>query len=107
MLPKPKRLSSPFDFRRVKKFGRRKEGRLSLWFSLQNKKKETRFGIVVSNRISKKATQRNKLKRYFRETIRFFLASFPPSMDNIFFVKKEALGAPLEDIKNDFRKILG
>lgn len=63
MLPKANRLSKKKDFDQVFKKGKSfKEDFLILRFVL-NKVKRCRFGIIISRKVSKKATVRNKLKR--------------------------------------------
>lgn len=52
-----------------------------------NKEKETRFGIVVSKKTSKKAVLRNKTKRIIREIIRLRLENMSKGKDIIIISK--------------------
>ena len=54
----------------------------------ENKEKETRFGIVVSKKTSKKAVLRNKTKRIIREIIRENLTDIAKGKDIIIVSKK-------------------
>mgnify|MGYP001574210280 CR=1 FL=1 len=69
MLAKKYRLTKQGDFKEVFSKGRGLAGR---FFSIRyapNTLENSRFAVVVANRVSKKATQRNRLKRQVREII--------------------------------------
>lgn len=51
-----------------------------------------RFGIIVSKRIDKRAVVRNRIKRFFRETLNEMNKKMKPGHDIIIIVKKEVLG---------------
>jgi len=69
MLPQNNRLKKKKDFERVFKKGKGfKEDFLTLK-TAKNDLKFSRFGFVVSQKVSKKATVRNKIKRVLREII--------------------------------------
>ena len=70
MLPKENRLKAKKDFEKVFKKGKGiKEGPLFLKV-LRNGLGISRFGFIVSQKISKKAVLRNKIKRRLRELIK-------------------------------------
>lgn len=70
MLPSINRLSKKNDIDRVFRRGQGiKLGGVFLKAVLNNLP-ESRFAFVVSNKVSKKAVVRNRLRRIFRETIR-------------------------------------
>lgn len=54
----------------------------------ENKEKETRFGVVVSKKTSKKAVLRNKTKRILREIIITNLEKISKGKDIIIVSKK-------------------
>ncbi|MFH1841249.1 MAG: ribonuclease P protein component [Candidatus Nealsonbacteria bacterium] len=88
MLPKENRLKKKKDFEKIFKKGKGfKESFLFLKI-LKNNLKISRFGFVVSGKVSKKATVRNKTKRKLRETIRINLCRIKPGFDGIFLVNK-------------------
>jgi ribonuclease P protein component len=70
MLPTINRLKKKKDFERVFKKGKSfKKDFLSIRIS-QNNLNKIRFGFIVSQKISKKAFVRNKIKRRLREIVR-------------------------------------
>jgi ribonuclease P protein component len=88
MLPKNNRLKKKnnFDnlFRKGKGF---KEGCLSLK-AAKNRFKMSRFGFIVGKNFSKKASQRNKIKRKLREIIRLRLPQIKTGFDVALIVQK-------------------
>ena len=72
----------------------------------QNNLKNTRFTIVVSLKVSKKAVLRNKLKRQIREIIRLkILPEIKQGYDCVIITKKELIGVPFEELENLVIKI--
>jgi ribonuclease P protein component len=65
MLKRENRLTDDQDFKRVMGRGQRVAGKHLIWFflSVANQKK---VGLVVSNKVSGRATDRNQLKRWLR-----------------------------------------
>jgi len=81
MLPKLNRLKRKRDFERVFKKGKGfKEDFLVLKF-VSNNLKKNRFGIIVSQKISKKATLRNKIKRRLRTLLKTILPKIKKGID--------------------------
>jgi ribonuclease P protein component len=69
MLPKIYRLTRDQDFKRIYKNAPKLRSHfLSLRF-LPNQRETSRFGFIISNTISPKATQRNKYRRQLRTII--------------------------------------
>lgn len=71
MLRKENRLSTPFEFKVTKKYGKKVEGATFFAYIIkaENYLGPSRFGIVVSTGYSKKAVERNRIKRLFSEAI--------------------------------------
>lgn len=66
---------------------------------------ETRVGVIVSNKVSKKAVERNRIKRLARAVIRLIL----PDINNIHLVvltKKSADGIESDILKKDLKNLL-
>jgi len=83
MLLKENRLRRKKDFDNVFKDGRSfKEDFLILRIG-KNNLSEIRFGFIVSQKISKKATVRNKIKRRISELIRQKIEKFKKGFDVI------------------------
>jgi ribonuclease P protein component len=70
MLQKQNRLTKEKDFERIFKLGKSFFAKIIGFKFLKNNLFCSRFGFVVSNKIAKKATKRNRLKRQLREIIR-------------------------------------
>jgi len=94
MLDKANRLRRDADFRKTFKFSRpATSGRLSLRVA-QNQKllklesPVSRFGIVISNKIDKRAVRRNGMRRQLRAIIRNLLPTFPHGYDVIVMVRE-------------------
>ena len=61
----------------------------SITFVYKNTKNNTpRFTVVISSKIDKRATKRNKVKRCVREAIRKQLQETPLSFDGVFIINK-------------------
>jgi len=71
VLPKPNRLQKTEDIKKVLKKGKRFKENFLIVKVLQNNLKKTRFAFIVSQKFSKKAFLRNKIKRKLRELVKF------------------------------------
>jgi len=81
MLPKINRLRKKKDFERLFKKGKSfKKGFLVLKFT-QNNLNEHRFGFIISQKVSKKATLRNKIKRRLRVVTRQNIKNIKKGVD--------------------------
>ena len=58
----------------------------------------SRFGFVVSKKVSKQAVQRNRINRAVQETIRFEMTHIKEGFDVIFLLKQEAAGSTTDEI---------
>jgi ribonuclease P protein component len=65
-----------------------------------------RFGIVVSNKVSKKATVRNKVKRRLREILRGNIPNYVMNRDIIVLTKKGIEEYSFEQIKQELEMLL-
>lgn len=71
MLPKENRLNKKADFLRVSKKGQVVQSKnFGLAYLETNTSEPPKFGFIVSNKISKKAVERNRIKRILRQIIR-------------------------------------
>ncbi len=69
MLPKINRLTKKKDFEVVFKLGKSVKDGFLLYKTMQNQLPQSRFGFVVSKKISSKAVIRNKIKRRLRQAV--------------------------------------
>ena len=64
----------------------------------KNEKSFNRFGFVVSKKIDKRATARNRIKRQIRVCIEDNFAKIRPGYDMLFILKKNILGKTTKEI---------
>ena len=64
----------------------------------ENSSGETRLGILVSNKVSKKAVERNKIRRRIRESFRLQVETVQPGHDFVVIALPEALKKEYKDI---------
>ncbi len=100
------RLTNDRDFQRVYKKGVTFFSRNVVLKVFDNGLKTARVGIVVSKKISKKATERNKVKRSIRELIRLRLVKLIKGKDYIFMPKKTYNKANIKEKKEDLEYLL-
>jgi ribonuclease P protein component len=88
MLPTANRLTSKKDFDTVKQKGILTSSE-SFSISIHNRgdNKPTRYGFIISTKISPHATVRNKSKRALREGVRRNLTRAKPGFDCVFLAK--------------------
>ena len=105
MLPRENRLKKKKDFENVFKQGRGfKEDFLFLKFA-KNNSKTTRFGFVVGQKVSKKATTRNRVKRKLRELTAGVLGNIEKGFDTVIVAEKGAERAGDIKTKEVFNKL--
>lgn len=99
MLSRANRLSKKSDFQRV--FARGRAAPTPLYAIKWNKNTfgEPRFGFIVANTISKKATQRNIIRRRLREAVRRNLAESFPAVDVVIVARSALLTRRYKDIE--------
>jgi ribonuclease P protein component len=107
VLKKINRLSKKKDFEEIKKngsfFG------FSRFFGivvLDKKDDKKQFGVIVSKKISKRAVDRNKIKRRLMEVLSKELDVFGLGKRVLFLVKKDMLGVKPDEIEKDLNRIV-
>ena len=106
MLPKKYRLH---DYQEVEKV--KKEGKLyqSPLFGILVFKKDdqttSRFSFIISTKISKKATERNRAKRVLSEAVRGLLPKVKPGFDAVFLGKKSLIGKNKKEIETEIEMV--
>ena len=81
MLPKINRLKNKKDIERIFKDGKGFKEDFLILKVVKNNSKNSRFAFVVSQKISKKATLRNKIRRRLNELARTKIKGFKKGMD--------------------------
>lgn len=107
------RLRKNSDFQRVRQQRRSVSSRLLIlaWASSDNRALNTdanpRIGFVVGKRISKRAVERNYIKRLLGEAIRPVLADLPGGMDIVISAKNQVIiGSDLHILRHDIAILL-
>lgn len=108
MLPKLHRLTKNKDFQKVFKKGK------SIYFHeiclcvkfFKNNLSHSRFGFVVSSKISNRASRRNKVKRLLREVVKKNLTRIKPGFDIVIVTKKGIEEKLSKDISSAITSIL-
>ncbi|HLG75915.1 MAG TPA: ribonuclease P protein component [Ktedonobacteraceae bacterium] len=95
------RLRKSSDFQRVRQQGRFVASRLLILAYMPNDLDALRIGFVVSKRISKRAVERNYIKRVLSEAIRPIIADMPAGWDLVLSAKNQVVGVPLSVLVQD------
>jgi len=106
MLPAPNRLIKKKDFDQIHKRGKFVAEKFLAIKFLKNNLDVSRFGFLVGTKISKKAVQRNLIKRRLRESIRLKLDTVSSGHDIVFFTKPEIEGKSYEEINEAVEAVL-
>lgn len=109
MLPRKYKLKKENDFKKVFKQGKYyQEDFIKIKIS-ENNLKITRFGLLIGLKISKKAVQRNKIKRQIEEIIRLNIEKINSGFDIVILVNQEIIEKNYQEIErkliNLFKKI--
>ena len=105
-LKRAMRLRKSSDFQRVRQEGRSLSSRLLILGWRPNDVTQLRIGFVVSKRISKRAVERNYLKRLLGEAVRISLPGLPPGIDIVFSARNAASTATVQMLENDIQALL-
>ena len=109
MLKRIFRLTEDKDFQSVYRRGRYIASPLFSVNVLPNKFGMTKIGIVVNKKVTKKASERNFLKRQVREIVRLVLPKMQKGQSVVVTVRQPALKADYKtmekDIMNSFKRL--
>jgi ribonuclease P protein component len=106
MLPKRYRLVKGKEYERVWKRGRSLFGETIGFKVFKNDLNIPRFGFVVGIKVSKKAVQRNRVRRQLSEIIRLKINSIKPGYDFIIIALPKILGKKYQEIDDTIEKNL-
>lgn len=101
MLNKRFRLNKEKDFQRVFKSRPVYEGGLCVRAIFGNRSGEVRFGFIVSNKVEKRATKRNKLKRQLRAISATLIPKLPKGQDIVIVATERLANENFDEIKSD------
>ncbi len=112
-LPKAHRLKSRKDYRAVYDQGiRRYSPHLTLIALYLDPQEgvdcipETKFGISISKKVSKKAVVRNRIKRQLKSAIMYNLSLIPPGGKIVIVVKAQAIKCKYEHFLRELEELL-
>jgi len=78
------------DFERIYKLGRRAQGSNLTVVVLENERGHARMGLSVAKRHHKRAVNRNRVRRLFREAFRLSLGELPNNLDVVMIATASA-----------------
>lgn len=108
MLPRSRRLVSDKDYKEVYKFGSSVRGKFfKILFLKTNNEDMSKAGVVVSNKVSKKATERNRIKRVVRSFLRDYIDQIETGWKVVVVAGPEAAGTDILDLRQDLADLLG
>lgn len=107
MLPFKNRLVKRKDFDKVHKIGRFfSQNNIAIKVA-ENGSKESRIGFVVGIKFSKKAIERNTVKRQLRDIFKSLLTELRPGFDVVVMVRKrEYEKIKFEELKKNTEEVL-
>ncbi len=106
MFPAKNRLTQKKDLERVFKRGYRSFSRdLGLKF-VGNGLDHSRFTVIVSNKISKKAVERNQIKRRLREILRLAAPNLVQNLDLVILTKDSVKNLDYQGLEEQVRYCL-
>ena len=94
------RLTKQKDFDNVWQTGRSSFNECLGIKASKNKLANSRFGFVVSTKISKKAVDRNKIKRRLRNIIKENIEHIKPGYDVVIITQKAIINKEYKEIKD-------
>ncbi|TAM60464.1 MAG: ribonuclease P protein component [Rhodanobacter sp.] len=108
-LPRESRLRRPGDFAALRSSSGRAGGRCFHLRYRENSLGHARLGLAISKRVSKRAVERNRIKRLLRESFRRIRHQLPP-IDLMVMAREQAAGVPgpqlLAEIDGLWKKLL-
>lgn len=102
MLPLNNRLSEDDAFKKVQSNGHVFQSQnFGIAIFERNDLDPSRFGFIVSTKISHEATTRNYAKRKLREGVRRVLSKMKPGIDIVFLAKQNITRVPTDEIMKE------
>jgi len=106
MITKINRLLRAHDFEAIFKEGKRATTPFFLVYTRENRLSVSRFSVVVSSKVSKRAVDRNQIKRRTRSFIHSTLPSIKKGYDVIIRVNSSVVvGLPYQDLEKELIQV--
>lgn len=106
MLKKENRLNKQKEFDHVFQNGVSSFDKILGVKAVRNEFSRSRFGVIVSNKVSKKAVDRNRVKRRLREAIRSYLEDMKPGFDVVALALPPSRDKEFSELKDSYYKHL-
>ena len=106
MLKRENRIRLKKEFLEIKDKGKIKYSPLFGLVFLKKDDDLKKVGFIVSKKISKRAVDRNKIRRILSEIMRKNLDKLEAGSRIVFLAKKEILGKKMVEIKEEVEKLL-
>ncbi len=106
MLKKINRIGRQKEFLEIKNKGKMISGSLFGAVYLLDNTEEIKFGFVISKKISKRAVDRNKIKRRMGEILVKKLDKFKLGTKMVFLAKKSLLGVKIREVEEEIDKLI-
>ena len=106
MLKKEFRLRKQKDFENIFNKGFYFSGNFLLLKTVKNNLPISRFGFIVSKKISKKAVQRNRVKRLLRESVRLRQKDIRTGFDAVFISRTGIVGKSFKEVDSVVGELL-
>lgn len=104
MLASKNRIAKKEDFEKVKKDGKLYQSdNFGVAVLKKSEEEDSRFGFVVSTKISKDASKRNRIKRALREVTRHHLHIIGKGYDMVFLPKTSIVRKTTEEIMREVK----
>lgn len=104
MLAKINRLTKDKDFNNVFNNGRSSYNKIIGVKAVANERESSRLGILVGSKVSKKAVERNKIKRQIRGIIRLQINKIKSGYDVVIITFPSILGKDYQEIDKSMNK---
>ena len=112
MLPRPHRLPAS-EIPHVMKYGGRVAGNGMILIyrnrgqgTINNKQETSRFAFIVSTKVDKRATVRNRMRRLMSESVRHVYDSIRPGVDGVFAGSKSLIGLTQQEAETIVQNLL-
>lgn len=107
MLARHYTLKTTKDFTRVKKNGKAYRSKsFTVYYVPQDNPATSRFGFIISTKISKKASLRNRARRVLADGVRFSCTELKDGFDSLFVAKPTIIKTYTADLIKEVRKTL-
>ncbi len=105
MLPLANRLRKKSDFSKIIKSGRRFFSTFFVVYTIKTQNSGSRFGIVISSKVSKKAVTRNRIRRWIKSDL-FERITDIKNNDFVIIVKHVAATKNHKTLSADLNRIM-